>query len=62
MLISVVVAARPLVTCISPRVTPLLRSSRAANRNSHSHRATHGSMLISVVVSGAKASWPASGP
>ena len=36
--------------CISPRVTALLSSFRAANRYSHSRAASRHSMLIPVVV------------
>ena len=43
--------------CISPRVTSLLRSFRAANRHSHSRVASHRSMLIPVVVANVLAHW-----
>ena len=43
--------------CISPRVTSLLRSFRAANRYSHSRVASHRSMLIPVVVANVLAHW-----
>ena len=43
--------------CISPCVTSLLRSFRAANRYSHSRVASHRSMLIPVVVANVLAHW-----
>ena len=43
--------------CISPRVTSLLRSFRAANRYEHSRVASHRSMLIPVVVANVLAHW-----
>ena len=43
--------------CISPRVTSLLRSFRAANRYEHSRVALHRSMLIPDLVANVLAHW-----